>query len=97
MANKKSKYELVVIIRPNLPENVRMGIESKLIEFLESDGTSIDKVDNWGKKNLEYNISGYSEGYYILFVFNSDSAKINQLNKEIKLNKDIIRFLIVKR
>lgn len=89
------KYELVVIIRPTVPENVRMGIESKILENLEKESAKVDKVENWGRKKLEYKIQNFQEGFYILYNFSVEKDKLEEIDKNLKLNKDIIRYLII--
>lgn len=96
MKNKK-KYELMVIIKPLLPENVRMGVESKIIESLESVDGKVEKTDVWGKKHLAYPIQNHVEGYYIVYEFENIPDSIKPIEKALKSNKDILRFLLVKK
>jgi ribosomal protein S6 len=67
MEKEKNKYELMVMLKAQLPENVRMGVESKIIETLESKDGKVVKTEVWGKKHLAYTL---------------------------KLNKDILRYLV---
>jgi small subunit ribosomal protein S6 len=94
--NKKNKYELMVIIKPLLPDNVKMGLETKIIETLEVGEGKVTKTDVWGKKFLAYRIKSYSEGYYIVYEFETTSEYIPHIEKSLKSNKDIIRFLLIK-
>lgn len=93
---EKNKYELMVMIKPLLPENVRMGVESKIIEVLENGDGKVLKTDVWGKKHLAYPINKQNEGYYIVYNFENHSSEIKGIEKALKANKDIMRFLLVK-
>lgn len=95
MKKNKKEYELMVIIKPMLPENVRMGVESRITEILEEEDGSVQKVDSWGKKHLAYNIDKHAEGYYIVYKFDSNPDKIISLDKKLGSNKEILRYLIV--
>lgn len=95
--DKKNKYELMVILKAQLPENVRMGIESKVIQTLEAGNGKVDKVDAWGKKHLAYKVNKQSEGYYIVYNFETITSQLENIEKSLKLNKDILRYLFVNK
>ena len=86
----------MVIVKSSLPENVRMGVESKIIEILESGDGKVTKTDVWGKKHLAYPINKQNEGYYIVYEVETTSAEVKPIEKALKANKDIIRFLLTK-
>lgn len=93
---EKNQYELMVLIKPTLPDNVRMGLESKIIEILESGDGKVTKTDVWGKKHLAYPLEKLNEGYYIVYEFENNSSEVKAIEKALKGNKDIIRFLLIK-
>lgn len=93
--DKQNTYELMIVLKPQLPENVRMGIESKILEMLETADGKVSKVDAWGKKHLAYKIAGHNEGYYIVYEFKTAPARVEAIEKSLKLNKDVLRYLIV--
>lgn len=95
MEQKNNKYELMVIVKPMLPENVRMGVESKIIETLESSDGKVLKTDVWGKRHLAYKIKKQSEGYYIVYEFEASPDSIKNIEKALKLNKEVLRYLLV--
>ncbi len=90
-----NKYELMVIIKPLLPENVRMGVESKIIETLETADGKVTKTDVWGKRHLAYRMKKHTEGFYIVYEFETRSVDIANIEKILKLNKDILRYLLI--
>jgi small subunit ribosomal protein S6 len=94
---EKNKYELMVILKPMLPENVRMGVESKIAEALESGDGKVEKTDVWGKKHLAYKVKKHAEGYYIVYNFTTSAADIKGIEKSLKSNKDILRYLLINK
>ena len=87
----------MLIIKPSLPDNVRMGVESKVTETLEGNGGKLVKTDVWGKKHLAYKIEKHAEGYYIVYEFETIPSQITLIEKSLKLNKDILRYLLINR
>lgn len=89
-------YELMVILKPLLPEDIRMGIEGKIKGYIEKNKGSIKSTDVWGKRHLSYKIKNHEEGYYIVYTIQLPPAAVDGLNNEIVLISDILRHLLVK-
>ena len=60
-------------------------------------GGTVDKVDEWGKRHLAYEVRHQSEGYYVVVDFQADPAEIKELDRVIKIHEEIIRHIIVKQ
>jgi hypothetical protein len=56
---------------------------------------AIDKIDHWGVRRLAYEISGHSTGYYVVVQFSTASEISPEFERAIKLNDNVIRYLIV--
>lgn len=88
-------YELVCVLSPELGDK-----EEKLIKKIESwikkIGAKIKKKDFWGKKELAYQIKNFSEGGYFFWQLEADPLKIVELSPKIKLEDNIIRYLLVR-
>jgi small subunit ribosomal protein S6 len=87
-------YEIVCILSPKIVEKELKDHIQKLIELLEKNEAKDIQDNLWGKKPLAYDIKGFSDGYYVQLNFSIDPEKIKELNKQLKLNEQIIRFLI---
>ena len=94
--DSKYKYELMLILKPSLPENVRVSILSKIDSIISDGGLSLARQDNWGKRYLSYPIKKHNEGYYIIYDLESNSKfateNIVKINKALRIISDIIRF-----
>jgi small subunit ribosomal protein S6 len=90
------KYELMVILKPLLPEDIRAGIQKRLESLLKKFKGEIKAQDNWGKKHLAYPIKKNDEGYYIVYQLEMDPSTIDSFKQELKLISDILRFLLTK-
>ncbi|BDQ04736.1 MAG: 30S ribosomal protein S6 [Candidatus Dojkabacteria bacterium] len=95
---QKRRYELVVIIKPLLPDNVRLGVESKIVEILETNEGKVTNIDVWGRRQLAYSIKGHKEGYYVIYQFDNTPDIIKKIiEKSLKANSHILRFLLIKQ
>lgn len=90
------KYEFMGILKPFLPEDVRVKLHKEIIGIFNAAGGKILKEDVWGKRHLAYKIKGHEEGYYILLNLELPSENIEDVNKELKMINDLLRYMICK-
>jgi len=91
------KYELVYILSPKLTDE---EAKEKAAEIKTMIGKEADKVtmeDFWGKRGLAYPIEHYDNGYYVVVQFTDESGSVNNIDKNLRLTDEIIRFLLVKK
>ncbi len=88
-------YELTLVMNPELAKDQQEGVIAGLKKHIEAADGKIDKVDDWGKKQLAYPIDGFSEGAYFFVVFSIPAQKLANLEKNARLNDNVIRHLIV--
>ncbi|EGT4598072.1 30S ribosomal protein S6 [Clostridioides difficile] len=87
-------YELVYVVKPNSEEEVREAILNKVKEVVATDG-EIVKVDTWGTKKLAYPIAKFTEGFYVLVNFKSAVDVPKEIDRNLKINENVIRHMIV--
>ena len=92
----KSNYEMVLVLKPLLPDDVRKAMHKQILALIKEKGGEVDDVDVWGKKYLAYKIAGHTEGYYMVYYFSLDSSEINELKRVIKLKPEYLKFMVVK-
>jgi small subunit ribosomal protein S6 len=54
-------------------------------------------VQDWGRRRLAYKINKKSEGNYVFINFQMPSAETKKFEQTLKLNDQLIRFLIVNK
>lgn len=86
-------YELTCIFNP---EADNKKLIKKIEDWLKKIGAEVQKKEEWGRKELAYRIQKFSEGDYFFWQIEADPSKINSLSPKIKLESDIIRYLLVK-
>lgn len=87
------KYTLTVLINEKVSEVDRNGI----FEAIKKNFTNLIKEDFWGVRSLSYEIKHESKAFYAYFEFETEPAGVITLDKNLRLNEDIIRYLIVKK
>lgn len=90
------EYETVVILRPDLDDaDTRENIDKLHTIITENSGTMLLK-DEWGKRKLAYPIENHLKGHYVLFNFLGPATAIDEIERRIRINDRIIRFMTVK-
>ena len=89
-------YELTFIIQPNIDEEGVTGVVEKVSQFVQATDGSVTSVDVWGRKTLAYPINNQKEGIYVLLKANMPPASLGELERNLKLSEEIIRYLLVK-
>ena len=87
-------YELLLIITPDYDESEAEALTNQVKGIIEKGGTLL-KVDSWGKKRLAYPIQKRSEGYYVLYIFESASSFVAELNQSLRVIETILRYMVV--
>ena len=81
-------YELVFVVKPNADEETREAVLNKVKEV-------VVKVDVWGNKKLAYPIAKFTEGHYVLVNFAAGVEVPKELDRNLKINENVIRHMIV--
>jgi small subunit ribosomal protein S6 len=84
----------MLIITPDHEENEAEALTENVKGIIENGGNIIH-TDVWGKRRLAYPIRKRSEGYYVVFVFESEPSFVAQLNQSLRVIEAILRHMIV--
>lgn len=97
MKNNIGKYELIVVIKPMLPDAVRTAVEEKITQLIAEGGGELVSADTLGKRYLAYKINGHTEGYYLLYNLTMPASHAQTLSTSLRLMSQILRYLILKK
>ncbi len=89
-------YEIMYIIRPSLSEEDRKALIESLNALFDADESEIKKTDEWGVRDLAYEIDKESKGYYVVMDVAATEAVRAEFDRVIGLREDVLRYLIVK-
>lgn len=86
------KYEVLVLLKPNLSEQAQQALISKIEVQL---GGTIIKKEDWGLKLLAYKIKKFEQAHYLLYYVETESKNIIEFRKMSLITLDILRNLII--
>ncbi len=89
-------YELLYIINPVLDDDKIKELVSSINKQIEENNGEIIDTDEWGLRSLAYDIDGKSNGYYVNLYFKAPSDSLPVIERYMRLNDDLMRFLTLK-
>lgn len=89
-------YENISILNPALSDEEVSDATDKITALITKNGGEIIKSDNWGKKDLAYEIDKQKKGFYLYLVFKSPSDVIKKLEDYYKVFDPVFKFMIIK-
>ncbi len=89
-------YENTLVARQDMAEKEINDIKEKYSSLINNSSGKVIKIENWGLLNLQKKIKKYKKGFYIHYKFEGNQSTLNEFRKQIKVDRSIIRHLIVK-
>ena len=89
-------YELAFIIRPTIDDEGVTGVVEKVSTMVKTIDGEVTSVNVWGRRVLAYPIDNHREGIYVLLQAEMPPAALTELERNLKLSEDIIRYMLVK-
>ncbi len=96
MAIRTNTYELTYIINPVLNEDQTKDIVSRVNKYIEEREGKVLQVDEWGSKRLAYQINKKRNGYYVNMYFEAPGTLIQQMERAMEIEDNIMRYLTLK-
>lgn len=91
-----NKFEAVLLYSPNLSNTVIDKEEEVFSASIESSNGKIINKEDWGLKDLSYNINNYKKAFYKFFQVEMDGSSIQNIKKNLTQNEKVLRHLFVK-
>ena len=90
-------YETVCILHPELSEARVKDVIEGMQKTLEQSQASLLQVEEWGLRNLAYDIQKQRRGYYVRLEYDSPPQTVKDFERGLRLSEDTMRFLSVAR
>lgn len=87
-----TKYDTIFVIDSLLKSEEIESIINKYERFISANGGQIERIDQWGKKRLAFEIKKRQYGYYVAIRFDGLPTMIKQLEREYRLNESLLRY-----
>jgi small subunit ribosomal protein S6 len=85
------RYELMVILDPELEERTVAPSLDKFLNVVRKGGGTVDKVDIWGRRRLAYDIGKKVEGIYAVVDMTAEPDVAKELDRQLNLNEAVLR------
>ncbi len=89
-------YEHVFMARQDLSSAQVDGLVEQYKGVIEAGGGSVGRVENWGLKSLTYRINKNRKAHYTLMDLDSPSAAVSEMERQMRLSEDVLRFMTIK-
>lgn len=91
-----NRYETIYIVNPNLDADSLGEVVTRFSDLIQRLKGSIVKINEWGKRKLAYEVKRFDKGYYVLLDFCGLPGTVKELERNLKLDDRILKYLTVK-
>ena len=89
-------YELMFIVRPDMPEEELDKLISTLESQVNTSGGTVKNVERMGKRRLAYSVRRFADGIYVLLTAEGSGGLIHELERRLRVTEPVIKFLTVR-
>lgn len=89
-------YEHTIVARQDASKTQLKQIQEKYVNIIEKSDGKVLQTQNWGLLNLSYIVKKNKKGNFIHYKFQSNPTVILELEKNEKLDKNILKYLTIK-
>jgi small subunit ribosomal protein S6 len=90
------RYELMLVLRPDAPDERAQAVLEKVTRTIAADGGQIVKAQPWGRRRLAYAIDRYREGQYHILVFEAPPTTVAELERSLLITEEVLRHLVIR-
>jgi small subunit ribosomal protein S6 len=89
-------YENVFIARQDVSSAQVEALADTFAALVAEQGGQVTKREYWGLRNLSYRIKKNRKGHYMFFNLDAPPVAVNELERNMRINEDVIRYLTVR-
>lgn len=89
-------YEHVFLARQDLAQAQIDALAENATQIVEGLGGKIVKTETWGLRSLAYKIAKNRKAHYVMLEIDGPAATIQELERQLAINEDIIRYMTVR-
>jgi small subunit ribosomal protein S6 len=89
-------YENVFIARQDVSTQQVEALAQQFADIVAANGGSVTKTETWGLRSLTYRIKKNRKGHYVLLNVDAPPAALAELERNQRLNEDVLRYLSVR-
>lgn len=92
-----NSYYLTVVLKPETDDSERKAFLDSVIKKMTGSEGKVEKEDLWGIKTLSYPIKRQTKGYYAHYEVQADPKDAKTIDKTLKVEEDVLRYLLIRR
>lgn len=89
-------YESVFIARQDVSAPQVEALADGFVKVIEAHGGQVTRREHWGLRSLAYRIKKNRKGYYVLFSIDAPVEAVHELERQMRINEDVLRCLTVR-
>jgi len=89
-------YETLFVVKPTLTEEEIAATITKVKDILAKEGAELVGTNDMGMRKLAYPVEKHARGYYTVLFYKAEGTIINELERNLKISEDVIKFLSIK-
>lgn len=98
-ASEPRDYEMMVVVTPTVAEEGLPPVIERVSGYITSQGGTVSSTiheNPWGRRRLAYQINDHRDAFYVLYRFIARGESVIEIEREMKLDEAIIRYLVVR-
>ena len=89
-------YELMFIVRPDMPEEEQDKLISTVETQVTNAGGAVKNVERMGKRRLAYVVRKFHDGMYILMTLEGAGGMVKEVERRLRVTEPVIKFMTVR-
>ena len=91
-----NKFEVVLIFNPDLSSNMFNSEIESFKSKINSQSAVIVNEENWGLRDLSYNINKFKKAFYHFLQIEAQGIMIKEISKELNQSENLLRYIFIK-
>jgi small subunit ribosomal protein S6 len=89
-------YESTFIARQDITQSDVDKLADDFSALIKENGGEVKKREYWGLRSLAYKINKNRKGHYVMLGLDASAAAVNEMERKLRLNEDVIRNLTIR-
>jgi small subunit ribosomal protein S6 len=89
-------YENIFIARQDISTTQVEALADTFATLVSENGGKVEKREYWGLRNLSYRMKKNRKGHYVLFNLEAPPAAVSELERNMRINEDVLRYLTIR-
>lgn len=92
-------FEMMLVVAPTVTEEGLQEVVDRVSGYITAQNGTVDSTNSqnpWGRRRLAYQIQDHTDAFYVLYRFHATGAAIDEVERELRLDEQVIRHLIVR-